>query len=208
MITLFHWDLPDELDKRYGGLLNKTEFVADYTRYARVMFTAMGSKVKHWITLNEPWCSSILGYSTGKFAPGHTSDRKKSPVGDSSRDPWIVGHNLLVAHGSAVKVYREEFKAKDGGEIGVTLNGEFISFCFAFYLLISLKVTSPSHGTRHRKKTLKPVNGNSSSALPGSPIRSTTATTQQACYLNLEIAFPTGPLKTSLSSKVAMTFMV
>lgn len=37
MITLFHWDLPDALDKRYGGLLNKEEFVADYTNYAKVM---------------------------------------------------------------------------------------------------------------------------------------------------------------------------
>ena len=127
MVTLFHWDLPDELDKRYGGLLNKEEFVADFTRYARVVFEAFGSKVKYWITFNEPWCSSILGYSTGLFAPGHTSDRTKSQVGDSSREPWIVGHNILIAHGSAVKVYREEFKAKYGGQIGITLNGELTS---------------------------------------------------------------------------------
>ena len=124
MITLFHWDLPDALDKRYGGLLNKSEFVADFTRYSHVVFEAMGSKVKHWITFNEPWCSSILGYNTGLFAPGHTSDRKKSPVGDSSREPWIAGHNCLVAHGSAVKLYRENFKSRDGGEIGLTLNGK------------------------------------------------------------------------------------
>ncbi|MCJ1380629.1 hypothetical protein MMC17_003737 [Xylographa soralifera] len=126
LVTLFHWDLPDNLDKRYGGLLNKKEFVADYTNYARIVFKAMGSKVKHWITFNEPWCSSILGYSTGLFAPGHTSDRSKSKVGDSSWEPWIVGHNLLLAHGSAVKLYREEFKSKDGGEIGITLNGDWV----------------------------------------------------------------------------------
>lgn len=124
LVTLYHWDLPDELDKRYGGLLNKEEFVADYTNYARVVFKAFGSKVKYWITFNEPWCSSILGYSTGLFAPGRTSDRNKNPEGDSSREPWIVGHNLLLAHASAVKVYREEFKAKDGGQIGITLNGK------------------------------------------------------------------------------------
>ena len=123
MVTLFHWDLPDELDKRYGGLLNKTEFVADFTHYARIVFEAFGSKVQHYITFNEPWCSSILGYSTGLFAPGHTSDRTKSAVGDSSTEPWIVGHNLLVAHGSAVKVFRDEFKESTGGEIGITLNG-------------------------------------------------------------------------------------
>ncbi|KAI1094373.1 glycoside hydrolase family 1 protein [Rostrohypoxylon terebratum] len=123
-ITLLHWDVPDELDKRYGGLLNRQEFPLDFEHYARVVFKAI-PKCKNWITFNEPWCSSILGYSTGFFAPGHTSDRAKSPVGDSSREPWIVGHNLLLAHGRAVKVYREEFKPADKGQIGITLNGDF-----------------------------------------------------------------------------------
>jgi len=123
MITLFHWDLPDELDKRYGGLLNKEEFVADYAHYSRVVFEAI-PKCKYWITFNEPWCSSILGYNTGLFAPGHTSDRSKSKIGDSSREPWIVGHNILLAHAHAVKIYREEFAPKDGGVIGITLNGD------------------------------------------------------------------------------------
>jgi len=123
MITLFHWDLPDELDKRYGGLLNKEEFVADYAHYSRVVFEAI-PKCKYWITFNEPWCSSILGYNTGLFAPGHTSDRSKSKIGDSSREPWIVGHNILLAHAHAVKIYREEFAPRDGGVIGITLNGD------------------------------------------------------------------------------------
>ncbi|KAI0180238.1 glycoside hydrolase family 1 protein [Hypoxylon sp. FL1284] len=123
-ITLLHWDVPDELDKRYGGLLNRQEFPLDFERYARVVYQAI-PKCKNWITFNEPWCSSILGYSTGFFAPGHTSNRAKSAIGDSSREPWIVGHNLLVAHGRAVKVYRDEFKAKDKGQIGITLNGDY-----------------------------------------------------------------------------------
>lgn len=126
MVTLYHWDLPDALDKRYGGLLNKDEFVADYESYPRVVFKAMESKVKYWITFDEPCRSSVLGYNIGLFAPGHTSDRSKSAVGDSSREPWQVGHNLLAAHAAAVKVYREVFKAKDGGEIGITLNGDWV----------------------------------------------------------------------------------
>jgi beta-glucosidase len=123
-ITLFHWDLPDNLNKRYGGMLNQEEFVKDFENYARVMFKALGSKIKFWITFNEPWCSSVLGYGTGLFAPGRTSDRKKSAEGDSTREPWIVGHSLLVAHGAAVKAYREDFKPTDGGQIGITLNGK------------------------------------------------------------------------------------
>lgn len=129
MITLFHWDLPQGLDERYGGLLNKEEFVADYAHYARIVFAAI-PKCKYWITFNEPWCSSILGYNTGLFAPGRTSDRTKSPVGDSSTECWIVGHNLLLAHGAAVKIYREEFKEKDKGQIGITLNGPYAAFFF------------------------------------------------------------------------------
>ena len=32
VVTLFHWDVPDGIDKRYGGLLNKEEFVKDYEK--------------------------------------------------------------------------------------------------------------------------------------------------------------------------------
>jgi len=122
-ITLSHWDVPDELDKRYGGLLNREEFPLDFENFARVCFKSF-PQCKNWITFNEPWCSSILGYSVGQFAPGRTSDRNKSPVGDSSTEPWIVGHNLLIAHGRAVKAYRDDFKATNGGEIAIVLNGD------------------------------------------------------------------------------------
>lgn len=125
VVTLFHWDLPDNLVQRYGGFLNKKEFVADYVHYVRVCFEALGSKVKHWITFNEPWCSSALGYGTGKHAPGRTSDRTKNVVGDSSTEPWVVGHSLLNAHARAVDIYRREYKEQFGGEIGITLNGEW-----------------------------------------------------------------------------------
>lgn len=103
-------------------MLNKEEFVKDFERYARVMFERL-PKVKHWITLNEPWCSSVLGYNTGLFAPGRCSDRSKSKEGDSSREHLIVAHHLLLAHASAVKAYRDDFKPKDKGVIGITLNG-------------------------------------------------------------------------------------
>lgn len=43
----------------------------------------------HRITFNEPWCISALGYGTGRFAPGRTSDRTWSPVGDSTTEPWM-----------------------------------------------------------------------------------------------------------------------
>ena len=123
MVTLYHWDMPAELYTRYGGFLGK-EIIEDYVNYAKVLFKAFGSKVKYWITFNEPWCSCILGHCVGSHAPGHTSDRTRHPVGDSSRDPWIAGHNILLAHAKTVKAFREEFKPKNGGIIGITLNGK------------------------------------------------------------------------------------
>ncbi|OBZ77528.1 Beta-glucosidase 1A [Grifola frondosa] len=111
-VTLYHWDLPQSLDDRYGGWLNKEEIVKDYVNYAKVCFTAFGDLVKNWITHNEPWCVSVLGYQTGIFAPGHKNNT----------EPWIVSHNLIIAHAYAVKLYRDEFKATQGGQIGITLD--------------------------------------------------------------------------------------
>ncbi|KIY67180.1 glycoside hydrolase family 1 protein [Cylindrobasidium torrendii FP15055 ss-10] len=121
-VTLYHWDLPQGLHDRYGGWLNKAEIVKDYERYARVCFEAFGDKVKYWLTMNEPWCISVLGYGRGVFAPGHG---KPNGPGDASREAWIVGQNVVLAHASAVKAYREEYKPTQGGVIGITLNGDW-----------------------------------------------------------------------------------
>ncbi|KAJ7157223.1 beta-glucosidase 1B [Mycena filopes] len=123
--TLYHWDLPQGLHDRYGGWLNKDEITQDYENYAKVCFEAFGDRVKYWLTMNEPWCVSILGYGRGVFAPGRSSDRTRSPEGDSSTEPWIVGHNVILSHARAVKLYREQFKTAQGGQIGITLNGDW-----------------------------------------------------------------------------------
>ncbi|TFK52902.1 beta-glucosidase [Heliocybe sulcata] len=123
-VTLYHWDLPQALHDRYGGWLNKDEIVADFVNYARLCFERFGDRVKYWLTFNEPWCISILGYGRGVFAPGRSSDRTRSPEGDSRTEPWIVGHSVIVAHASAVKLYRDEFKSRQHGVIGITLNGD------------------------------------------------------------------------------------
>ncbi|PFH60610.1 hypothetical protein XA68_10666 [Ophiocordyceps unilateralis] len=120
-ITLSHWDIPHELDRRYGGLLDRVQFPLDFERYARVAFTAL-SRVRHWITFNEPWCSAVLGYGVGNFAPGRSSDR----AGDSTTEPWIAGHTILLAHGRAARAYHGDFAARDGGEIGIVLNGDAV----------------------------------------------------------------------------------
>lgn len=106
------------------GFLSR-DIIPDFVNYARTCFAAFGDRVKHWITFNEPDVISGHGYSTGVMAPGRGSDRTRCPEGDSSTEPWIVGHHVLLAHAHAVKAYREEFQPAQRGQIGITLNGDW-----------------------------------------------------------------------------------
>ncbi|EJU02252.1 glycoside hydrolase family 1 protein [Dacryopinax primogenitus] len=124
-VTIYHWDLPQELHDRYGGWLDR-RIIDDFVNYAEVCFKAFGDRVKHWLTINEPWCVAVLGYCVGIHAPGRCSDRNKSPEGgDSATEPWIVAHHEILAHAQAVKIYRDKYKPAQGGEIGITLNGDW-----------------------------------------------------------------------------------
>lgn len=73
-------------------------------------------------TNTEPNVYSLLGHAIGKHAPGRSSDRTISPQGDSRTEPLVVGHNLLLAHASAVKAYHDEFASIQGGKIGLVVN--------------------------------------------------------------------------------------
>ncbi|MFI5356915.1 MAG: GH1 family beta-glucosidase [Opitutales bacterium] len=110
-VTLYHWDLPLALQLETDGLLNPA--VADqFADYATLAFERFGDRVKHWITLNEPWCSAVLGHGIGYFAPGRTSQT----------EPYLAAHNLLRAHAKMVGVYRRKFQPQQRGVIGITNN--------------------------------------------------------------------------------------
>ncbi|WP_221029948.1 GH1 family beta-glucosidase [Actomonas aquatica] len=110
-VTLYHWDLPLALQLELDGWRNP-ELPDHFAAYARLCFERFGDRVKHWITLNEPWVVSIMGHANGVMAPGRVSNR----------EPYAVAHQLLRAHGKAVDVYRREFQAEQGGQIGITNN--------------------------------------------------------------------------------------
>lgn len=59
-VTLYHWDLPQALHERYRGWLDMEESQKDFERYARLCYERFGDRVKHWITLNEPWITSVF----------------------------------------------------------------------------------------------------------------------------------------------------
>lgn len=106
-ITLYHWDLPQLLQDEGGWTVRST--AEAFVEYADVVTRALGDRVRHWITLNEPWCSSFLSYELGEHAPGWRDPRAA----------FTAAHHLLVAHGGAVPVIRRNSPT---AEVGITLN--------------------------------------------------------------------------------------
>ncbi|KEH33182.1 putative vicianin beta-glucosidase [Medicago truncatula] len=124
-VTLFHWDLPQALEDEYKGFLNKN-IAKDFAVYADFCFKTFGDRVKHWVTLNEPYSYTINGYNGGTFAPGRCSKYVANcTTGDSSTEPYIVAHNLILSHAAAVRVYKRKYQAHQKGKIGVTLVTHF-----------------------------------------------------------------------------------
>nr|XP_023899230.1 beta-glucosidase 12-like [Quercus suber] len=129
-VTLFHWDLPQALEDEYGGFLSP-HIVDDFRDYSEFCFKEFGDRVKHWITLNEPYSYVYAGYVEGKFAPGRCSSWQQLNCtgGDSAIEPYLASHNLLLAHASAVKVYKQKYQEVQKGIMGISLNTDwFVPF--------------------------------------------------------------------------------
>ncbi|WP_405015059.1 GH1 family beta-glucosidase [Kitasatospora sp. NBC_01539] len=106
--TLYHWDLPQELEDAGGWPQRETAY--RFAEYAAIAAEALGDRIGTWITLNEPWCSAYLGYASGVHAPGRTDP------GDSLR----AAHHLNLGHGLAVGALRAALPAT--AQVAVSLN--------------------------------------------------------------------------------------
>jgi beta-glucosidase len=93
-VTLYHWDLPQRLQEE-GGWPARMATTA-FSDFADVVSRSMGDRVKHWMTINEPHVSAIVGYLEGQHAPGHTN----------LHEALAASHHLLLAHGQAVPIIR------------------------------------------------------------------------------------------------------
>ena len=103
--TLYHWDLPQPLEDA-GGWLNR-DTAERFRDYAVLAHDGLSDVVKHWMTLNEPWCSAFLGYGNGEHAPGRTE----------GADALKAVHHLLLGHGLTLNAIRTE-----GSSYGIALN--------------------------------------------------------------------------------------
>ncbi|MGE0214726.1 GH1 family beta-glucosidase [Mycolicibacterium sp.] len=106
-VTLYHWDLPQALEDAGGWPVRDT--AARFAEYAALTHEKLHDRIRHWTTLNEPWCSAFLGYAAGAHAPGRTEPAAA----------LAAAHHLLLGHGWAVTAMREQ---DPGSQLGITVN--------------------------------------------------------------------------------------
>jgi len=108
VVTLYHWDLPQALQDAGGWPERDTAH--RFADYAGLVHDALGDVVHRWITLNEPWVASHLGYGGGGHAPGLADGHQC----------LAATHHLLLGHGLAADVLRSGRHAAP--QVGITLS--------------------------------------------------------------------------------------
>ncbi|XP_015693049.2 beta-glucosidase 22-like isoform X1 [Oryza brachyantha] len=121
-VTLYQLDFPQILEDEYHGWLSPRA-IQDFTAYADVCFREFGDRVRHWTTLDEPNVIALAAYDGGGFPPCRCSPPfgANCTAGDSTVEPYVVAHNLILAHASAVRLYRDKYQVKQKGVVGINL---------------------------------------------------------------------------------------
>lgn len=139
VVTLYHWDLPAQLQRAYNGWLCKesypfqadsTKIVTDFAKYADVCFRAFGDRVKHWATINEPQTIAVDCYEFNWYAPGnYAGPQYGSYPGTGSPDgvqtngsDYYAAHQLLLAHAAAYRLYDASYRSTQNGKVGIVCN--------------------------------------------------------------------------------------
>jgi beta-glucosidase len=110
--TLYHWDLPQALQDRYGGWRSRDTAKA-FADYAGFVTERISDRVKHIFTINE--CARLVqaGFGTGIDAPGLNLPQKEINQ---------VRHHVALGHGLAVQAVRAH--GRSGTKVGPAENVE------------------------------------------------------------------------------------
>lgn len=110
MVTMYHWDLPVNLQK-LGGWTNPL-IVNWFEDYAKILFDKFGEKVKYWITVHEPKEICVEGYgSTGK-AP---------MLNMTGIAEYLCAKNILLAHSKVYHLYDQTYRKMQSGLVGIAI---------------------------------------------------------------------------------------
>ncbi|XP_069681383.1 myrosinase 1-like [Periplaneta americana] len=109
LVTMFHWDLPSEL-QRFGGWTSDA-IVPYFEEYADCLFKNFGDRVKWWLTINEPY-TLANGYEYAIMAPA----TNLSGIG-----VYMSSHNMIKAHGRAYRLYDKKYRSVQKGKVSLTI---------------------------------------------------------------------------------------
>ncbi len=106
-ITLYHWDLPHELELK-GGWTNRK--VLDwFSEYVKVCIQHFGDRVKYWMVLNEPMVFTGAGYFLGVHAPGRKGLKNFLPS----------LHHAVLCQSLGIRLLKSSLKH---AEVGTTIS--------------------------------------------------------------------------------------
>ncbi len=111
-VTLFHWDLPQAMEDRFGGWLSP-ETARYFAQYAAAVTARLSDRVTNFFTINEFLCFTDLCYSEGVYPPG-----KKLAAKERNQ----VRHHALLGHGLAVEAIRQN--ARKPPRVGLAENAQ------------------------------------------------------------------------------------
>jgi beta-glucosidase len=107
LVTLYHWDLPQPLEDAGGWPAR--EVIERFGEYAGIVGARLGDRVQDWVTLNEPWVFSFLGYGEGLHAPG-----RRDPA-----DAFRAAHHAHLAHRTGRDALKD---ASPWARVGIALS--------------------------------------------------------------------------------------
>jgi beta-glucosidase len=120
--TLYHWDLPQALQDRYGGWRSKETSKA-FAEYAGHVASQLGDRVEHYFTINE-FASFVEGGYQGldvDVGGGKTVHLGAAPgLRLSEAELKQVRHHAVLGHGLAVQAIRAS--APEGTRVGFAEN--------------------------------------------------------------------------------------
>lgn len=98
--TLFHWDSPQALEDRYGSWRSR-DMASDFAEYCNQTVRRLGDRITNWMTINEIYCFTYMGYGVGKTPP-----HAPGTVVKSRKEVLQTVHHALLAHGLGCQAIR------------------------------------------------------------------------------------------------------
>lgn len=101
--TLYHWDLPQELENK-GGWTNR-DILGWFENYVETVAIHLGNRgVKNWMVLNEPMVFTGAGYFLGYHAPGKRGFSNFIPAMLYAALCTGIGEGILRANQSDIRI--------------------------------------------------------------------------------------------------------